>query len=138
MSLLAKLQIGDNSAELYNEEYQLAGCSYRFARKHNGRLPDSDARCGVIEATVIVPGKENLKLYEWYIHQSFHSGRIIFDMSSQSTQEFNPQKILTFEEAQCFAISEEYHINGTRRRMLKMELVAARLTIDSVPFVTFK
>ena len=137
MSLLAKLQIGENSTGLYNDEYLVAGCSYRFSRTHNGRRPDSDARCGVIEVTVIVPGKENLKMYEWYIQRISLSGRIVFDMSSQATNEFNPQKFLYFEEASCFAISEAYHINGARRRMLKLELVAERLNIDSVPFVTF-
>ena len=44
MSLLAKLQIGENSTGLYNDEYLVAGCSYRFSRKHNGRRPDRDVR----------------------------------------------------------------------------------------------
>lgn len=134
MSLSASLQFGDNQVGLYTREYLVTECRCHFLRHYNYYLPDTDARCEKVEITVVAPGKEDLNLYEWYIDQTALSGRIVFDLSSQSADGGNHYKELRFEDAQCFVLSEDYHIDKARRRLLKMEFTAARIVIDNVLF----
>lgn len=138
MSLLAHLQFGDNSIGQYTKEYLVTQCQYQFSRQHNYRLPDTDARCATIEVSIVAPGKEDLGLYEWYIDKMVLSGRILFNMSNFSSNEDSPQKELYFEDAHCFSLSEEYHINGTFQRLIKLAFIAEQITIDSVSFTNVK
>lgn len=134
MSLSACLQFGDNDAGLYTREYLVVECLHHFSRHHNHFLPDADARCEKVELTVIAPGKEDLGLYEWYIDQTALCGQILFDLSGQGADDIAHYKALRFENARCFSLSEDYHIDNARRRILKLELAAEQVIVDDVMF----
>lgn len=134
MPLSASLQFGNNATGRYTREYLVVKCRCRFSRHHNAYHPDTDALCDSVELTVVAPGKEDLNLYEWYIDQTALSGRILFDLSSQSTDGSISGRELHFEDAQCFSLSEDYHIDNTSRRLLKLEFMADRIVINKVLF----
>ncbi|MDO4757460.1 MAG: type VI secretion system tube protein TssD [Parabacteroides sp.] len=136
MSLFATLEIGDNHVGIYNKQYQVVHCQYKFARGYNYRKPDTVTRNKSIEITVVAPGKEDLSLYDWYISKSVLSGRIVFDMSGQLHSDGQP-KILQFENAHCFSLSESYHIDKPRRRIIRLEITAEESIVDSVPFTNY-
>lgn len=134
MSLSASIQFGDNYSGLYTRKYLVTECRCHFLRHHNYYLPDGDPLCDKVELTVVAPGKEDLSLYEWYIEQTTLCGRILFDLSSQSTDATTLCRDLRFEDAQCFSLSENYHIDDARRRLLRLEFVADQIYIDNVLF----
>ena len=136
MSLSATLQIGDNHMENYNKEYQVVRCQYTCARGYNFRLPDTEARNKTIEITVVAPGKEDLSLYDWYIDRTLLSGRIVFDLSGQAMFDERP-KIVQFEDAACFSLSESYHIDNDSQRLIRIEIAAEETVVDSIPFKNF-
>ena len=133
MALMARLQFGDNSAGLYSKEYLVMDCHLHFSRHHNHFRPDTDARCEKVELVVVAPGKEDLNLYEWYIQNDTMSGRIVFDLQNLTHDNSNEKAIL-FEDAYCYAIEEEYHIDVQKRRCLRLSLVAENLTINDTAF----
>lgn len=135
MSLIASLQFGDNQSEIYTKEYLVTDCTYSFMRRYNQYYPDADARCGTVEMTLVAPGKEDLGLFEWYIGEEVLSGRILFDLSNQVMNEPNPHKTLYFEDARCFSLGEDYHIDKARRRMLQLKFVADKMEVDSMSFI---
>lgn len=134
MALLARLQFGDNDAGFYSKEYLVMDCHLRFSRHHNHFRPDTDARCEKVELVVVAPGREDLNLYEWYIQNGTMSGRIVYDLQSL-THSSVVEKVILFEEAHCFAIEEEYHIDTQKRRCLKLSLVAEKLEINDTTFL---
>lgn len=136
MSLSATLQIGDNELATYNKEYKVVRCQFKCARGYNFRMPDTTARNKTIEITVVAPGKEDLSLYDWYIDRTVLSGRIVFDLSGQAMFDERP-KILQFEDAACFSLSESYHIDDDSLRMISIEIAAEKTVIDSIPFTNF-
>ena len=136
MSLSATLQIGDNHMENYNKEYKVVRCQYKCARGYNFRLPDTEARKKTIEITVVAPGKEDLSLYDWYIDRTLLSGRIVFDLSGQAMFDERP-KIVQFEDAACFSLSESYHIDNNSQRLIRIEIAAEETVVDSIPFKNF-
>ena len=136
MSLSATLQIGDNHMENYNKEYKVVRCQYKCARGYNFRQPDTVARNKTIEITVIAPGKEDLSLYDWYIDRTLLSGRIVFDLSGQAMFDERP-KIVQFEDAACFSLSESYHIDDDSQRLIRIEIAAEETGVDSIPFKNF-
>lgn len=136
MSLSATLQIGDNSLQNYSKEYKVVRSQYRFARGYNFRLPDTLARNKIIEITIVAPGKEDLSLYDWYIHRTLLSGRIVFDLSGQTMFDERP-KIIQFEDASCFSISESYHIDNESQRLIKIEITAETTVVDSISFKNY-
>ena len=73
MALIARLQFGDNRANLYSKEYLVMDCHLHFTRHHNHFRPDTDARCEKVEVVVVAPGREDLNLYEWYIDKGSQS-----------------------------------------------------------------
>ncbi len=136
--LLTKLQLGDNCSEIYNKEYLVTQMSYKFERGHNGRIPDSTVQCGSIELSIVAPGKEDLGLYEWYIDKSIYNGRIICNLSSVEKNVEQPVKVIKFENAYCFLIAQEYNIDGVYQRLLKIELYAEEIEVDTVLFKNLK
>jgi len=82
---------------------------------------------------VDAPGKEDLALYEWYIGNGTQSGRILFDgVNTQDGQ--NTASFLAFEDAYCYSIEEEYHINIRSRRCLRLSIVTEKIVIHDVEF----
>lgn len=133
MALMARLQFGDNMVGLYSKEYLVMDCHLHFSRHHNHFRPDTDARCEKVELVVVAPGKEDLNLYEWYIQNDTMSGRIVFDLQNLTHENTN-EKVILFEDAYCYAIEEEYHIDVQKRRCLRLSLVAENLTINDTAF----
>ena len=134
MSLLKKLQIGDNNACRYTKEYLLTDYQCHTFRRHNEYRPDSTKYCDMIELTVIAPGKQDMELYEWFIKQSSLSGRILIQLPPQPMQNDAETKEILFDEATCFSFEEEYHIGENQRRILKLSLVADVVNINGVMF----
>ena len=133
MALTARLQFGDNVAGLYSKEYLVADCHLHFKRHHNHFKPDTDARCETMELVVVAPGREDLNLYEWYINNDTLSGRVVIDLQTMSEND-SMMKLVEFEDAYCYSIQEEYHIDSQRRRCLRLSLVAEKITVNEVEF----
>ena len=134
MALSANLKFGNNQIGLYSRTYDIVECKCHFNRHHNFNLPDANAVCDKMELTVVAPGKEDLNLYEWYIDQTSHSGKITFDLTTVSNNGAQATKEIFFEDAECFSISENYDIGKQRRRLLILEIIADRITVEDVKF----
>ena len=133
MALTARLQLGDNVAGLYSREYLVADCHLHFKRHHNHFKPDTDARCETMELVVVAPGREDLNLYEWYINNDTLCGRVVIDLQTMSEND-SVMKFVEFEDAYCYSIREEYHIDSQRRRCLRLSFVAEKITVNEVEF----
>ena len=96
--------------------------------------PDSDAMFERMDLTVIAPGRQDLNLYEWYANGESQNGRILIELSSQTPNGMDEWKQVLFEDALCFALSENYSIDNRRRRELTLSVMAQRVTIDDVTF----
>ena len=60
MSLIKKLQIGDNRLHRYTKEYLLTDFKCRTHRLHDEYRPGADKYCDYVEVTVIAPGREDM------------------------------------------------------------------------------
>ena len=136
MSLSATLQIGDNNIGVYDRQYKVVRCQYNFSRGYNFRMPDTTSRNKSISITIVAPGKEDLSLYDWYINRTVLNGRILFDLSGQAMFDENP-KMLTFEGASCFSLSESYHIDQENRRLIHIEITTEETTVDNIRFKNY-
>ena len=134
MSLLKKLQIGDNHAGRYTKEYLLSDFKCHTHRLHNEYRPDSDKYCDSIAVTIIAPGRDDMQLYDWFIHQSTLSGRLLIQLPPKLNQSEPDIQEIFFEEARCFSFEEEYHITCNQRRMLRLRFVAENVNINDVIF----
>ena len=130
MAFSSKLQFGDkNSDRVYN----VADCHLHFMRHYNHFRPDTDARCEKVEVVVEAPGKNDLRLQEWFINNEPQNGRVIFDIPSK-TAETSSEKTVEFEGAYCYSLEEVYHINIQRRRFFRLAIVADKITINQTEF----
>ena len=134
MSLTARLQFGDNASGRYSKEYLVTDFKCHVFRRHNEARPDGTPKCESIELTVVVPGRDDLNLTEWYVHRSTMSGRILVELSTPEQNQPSQWKEVLFEDGLCYALSEEYHIDKRMRRSLRLSVVASEITIDSVVF----
>ena len=134
MSLLKKIQIGDNRSGRYTKEYLLSDFKCHTHRLHNEYRPDSDKYCDSIDVTIIAPGRDDMQLYDWFIHQSTMSGRLLIQLPPGPNQSEPDTQEILFEEARCFSFEEEYHINRSRRRLLRLQFVAEQVNINDVIF----
>ena len=134
MSLLKKFQIGDNHSGRYTKEYLLSDFKCHTHRLHNEYRPDSDKYCDSIDVTIIAPGRDDMQLYDWFIHQSKLSGRLLIQLPPKLNQSEPDIQEIFFEEANCFSCEEEYHINRSRRRLLHLQFVAEQVNINDVIF----
>lgn len=134
MSLLKKFQIGDNHSGRYTKEYLLSDFKCHTHRLHNEYRPDSDKYCDSIDVTIIAPGRDDMQLYDWFIHQSTLSGRLLIQLPPKLNQSEPDIQEIFFEEARCFSFEEEYHINRNQRRMLRLRFVAENVNINDVIF----
>lgn len=134
MTLSTKLQFGDNTCEWYNKEYMVAKCSCRINRNYNHNHPDSAPRCERIVVTLNVPVKEDLMLYEWFVDQSFMSGRILVDINTYKDANETAPHIIYFDNAQCYSISEHYDIGENKLRRITLELDAENVRVCDVDY----
>lgn len=134
MSLLKKLQIGDNELGRYSKEYLLTDYKCHTFREVDEYRPKTNKICDCIELSVIAPGKEDMTLYEWFIKQITFSGRIIVQLPPKPNMQESDSHEIQFEEAKCFSFEEEYHIFKNQRRTLKVRFVAKEVRINDVTF----
>ena len=134
MAFTALLEFGDNNIKRYSKSYMVADCQFVFERPCNQYAPEGAAKCERIELEVIAPGREDLGLYEWYTAQSVQNGRLTIDINSGSASDSDVQT-LYFEEARCFSLSEYYDISSSRRRMIKLAIIADEVSLDDIRFV---
>lgn len=135
MAISAKLQFGDNDCGQYASEYPVLGYECHFSRHYEASTPDSDPRCNRMSIVVVTPGKDNLELLQWFVNRSYMTGRIILDVSEmvESAGEDITREI-KFEDARCYAIEEDYDNTVNRLRVLKLDIMAENVEIDSVKF----
>lgn len=129
MALFATFQLGDNVSRYYTKSYQLVDCSLHFNRKHNHAQPETNARCQSIDLTLVAPDKSDLSLFEWYINQEEHNGRIIFSSAVSGTSSIDETREILFEDAFCYRITEDFSIQSPNRRSLKLYLAAGDVTV---------
>ena len=134
MSLIKKLQIGDNRLHRYRKEYLLTDFKCRTHRLHDEYRPAADKYCDYVEVTVIAPGREDMQMYQWFISRSTLSGRLLIQLPPKPNQSQSDSQEIFFEEAQCFSFEEEYHINRNQRRMLRLRFVAEEVSINGITY----
>lgn len=118
MALIATLQFGDNDSRQYTKTYTVSEVKRHLVRSHNRYFPDGPVRCERIEVTVVVPGREDLTLIDWYVNRSVMTGRVVVAMSNDAKSEAGAEREMLFEDAQCFSLTEDYDIDsGVRRRL---------------------
>ena len=133
MALTAVLEFGDNSIKRYSKQFLVADCRFVFDRSYNDFCPEGDTRCDRMELSVVAPGKEDLTLFEWFANQSVLDGRVVISLGATNDNSLDSQEIV-FEEAVCFALSEMYDIESSKRRLLKLSILANKICIDDVCF----
>ena len=133
MALTAVLEFGDNSIKRYSKQFLVADCRFVFDRSYNDFCPEGDTRCDRMELFVVAPGKEDLTLFEWFANQSVLDGRVVISLGATNDNSLDSQEIV-FEEAVCFALSEMYDIESSKRRLLKLSILANKICIDDVCF----
>ena len=134
MSLIKKLQIGDNRSKRYTKEYLLTDFKCRTHRLHDEYRPRADKYCDYLEATVIAPGREDMQMYEWFIRRSTICGRLLIQLPPKANQSEPDCQEIYFEEAQCFSFEEKYHSKLNQRRMLRLQFVAEQVIINGITF----
>ncbi len=134
MSLLKKLQIGDNAAGRYTKEYLLVDYKCHTCRSHNAFRPNADMSCESIELTIIAPGVDDMSIYDWFINQTSVDGRIQVELPDILYQGNTEYKEILFEDASCFSLEEHYEIDKNQRRVLHLGMIAGQVTIDGVVY----
>ncbi len=135
MALTAVLEFGDNNIRRYSKQYLVADCNLVCERSYNEFRPNSMARCERVEVCVVAPGREDLNLFEWYSSQGEQSGRIVISLSTTGRQDVPEEQIIYFEDAKCFSLSEYYDIEVSKRRLLKLSIMAETITVDDINFL---
>ena len=132
MSLLKKLQIGNNDLGQYTNEYLLVDYKCHTFRTHNEFRPNSDMSCERIELSVIAPGVNDMTIYDWFIQQTTIDGCLAIELPAVVNDGNAQYKKILFEGASCFSLEENYEIGKNQRRLLKLGMIANSVTIDGV------
>ncbi|MBR1389157.1 MAG: hypothetical protein IJ618_06860 [Prevotella sp.] len=133
MALLKKLQIGNNEIGKYTKDYLLTDYQCHTCRHHNEQMPNADKYCERIDLTIVAPGREDVRLYQWFIAQAPESGRILIELPPNANQD-GEKKEVQFENAIVYSLEEEFHFNIDRVRKLKLSIVAEQVKISGVKF----
>lgn len=134
MSLLKTLQLGDNAVGRYTKEYLLTDYYCHTKRDADEYRPKTEKLCDYIEMSVVAPGKDDMQLYDWFIKQTTISGRILVQLPPRPFTSETDVNEVQFDEAKCFSFEEEYHINSSQRRTLRMRFIAKEVKINGVSF----
>ena len=134
MEVQAKLQIGDNSSHIYSKQYNVVNLTCHYKRLTSSSRPNTDALCENIDLTLVAPDMEDLSLYDWYISGDPLNGRVALDLSDGKASADGSNADLEFEEAYCYAIEEEYKIDGMMQRTVKLSIVASEVTFEGTTF----
>jgi hypothetical protein len=132
MALIAALEFGDNNIGRYTKQYLLSDCHFVFDRPYNSFSPERPARCERLEVVVIAPGKQDLGLFQWFSSQDVREGRIAISLVGDAMQNESDPQVIYFESAKCLSLSEMYDIDNSRRRLIKLAIVAESIEIEDV------
>ncbi len=133
MALAAVLEFGDNQLQRYSKQYLVTNCRLLFERPYNNFRTEGAARCERMELELVAPGKTDLLFFEWYISQGIYNGRLVINFAGADATEESVQ-VITFEDAICYALSENYDIGTSRRRMIKLGISAERVSVDGMDY----
>ncbi len=133
MALAAVLEFGDNSFRRYSKQYLVSDCRLVFERSYNDFRTEGAARCERIELDLVAPGKSDLLLFEWYTTHGTQSGRLVIEFAGTDAKGDTTQ-VITFEDATCFALSENYDIDNSKRRTVRLGISAEIVNIDGVEY----
>ncbi|MBR4381241.1 MAG: hypothetical protein IKP48_08295 [Bacteroidaceae bacterium] len=134
MSLLKKLQIGDNVSGRYTQEYLLTDYSCHTLRQFDEFRPKSEKYCDYIEMSVVAPGNQDMHFYKWFINQTSFSGRILVQLPPKPNMLESETHEIQFEVARCFSFEEDYHIDNNQLRILKLKFIAREVKINDITF----
>ena len=73
-------------------------------------------------------------MYDWYISGEPINGRVLFDLMVANGGDLTASSELLFEDAYCFSLAKDYHIDSSNRRYLKLSLMAERVIVDGVVY----
>jgi len=133
MALAAVLEFGDNRFHRYSKQFLVTDCRLVFDCPYNDFRTEGAAHCERIELELVAPGKSDLLLFEWYVSQGVQSGRLVIDFAGADAKGDEVQ-VIAFEDATCFALSENYDIGTSRRRTVKLGIQAETVAIDDVVY----
>ena len=133
MALLALLEIGDNLAKRYNKQYLLTDLRLLFNRSYNV-IPNGNIRCERMEMFVVAPGKDDLFMFEWFLHKTTISGRIVVSLTGDLNDMEPRTQEIYFEDARCFSLTEKYSVDNSSRRLLKLSMASEKIKMDEVTF----
>lgn len=135
MEVIAKLQFGDNFEKAYHQTYQVVGYHSLVSRRHNSFHPYTVPQCDVIELTVVAPDKSDMGLYQWYLDNEKRSGCISLDLQEvKANEDSSVEHMLEFEDAQCFAIEEDYNVLNHSLRLFTLKVCVANFSFDGICF----
>ncbi len=133
MAFSAVLEIGDNEVKRYYKQYLLTDLRLVLGRSYTV-IPEGVARCERLELTVVAPGKKDLFMFEWFLRSHSITGRIVVSLTGDVNDAETDNQVIYFQDAQCFSMSENYDIDSSRRRSLKMALVSEKIDIEDLTF----
>ena len=132
MALVAKLFFGSNDDGQYGDSsYLLTDFNCHIYRSHNDARPDGSPKCSSMTLTIVASEQGGLVFYDWYINGSSMSGKIEISESNDSGE---TSKSITFDSALCYSISEDYHIDEDKPRLLRLGIMAEKLSLNGVDF----
>lgn len=127
------MEIGDNEVKRYYKQYLLTDLRLVLDRSYTV-TPEGVARCERLELTVVAPGKKDLFMFEWFLRSHSITGRIVVSLTGDVNDAETDNQVIYFQDAQCFSMSENYDIDSSRRRSLKMALVSDKIDIEDLTF----
>lgn len=132
MAITAKLQFGDNSVEMYSREYLVVDWRGHFVTPCNNIRPNGATVCQSFEIVLVAPDKSDLSLYEWFISGDAMSGRLLLDYSGTIHDANSSTQQVVFEDAACYALSEQYNIDDHTRRLLRLKVAPSSISISDI------
>lgn len=136
MELEAELFFGNiKSSSKSKKSYGVEYCQFEFNRTYNEFGPSGSLKNKIIEVCVIAPGKNDLFFFDWFTSQRALDGYIkIYPLivGNKSPVEY---QIVSFEGAQCLALSEFYDKSSEKQRILKLRITAEIMAFNNINFI---
>ena len=133
MAFSAVLEIGDNDTKRYNKQYLLTDFRLVLSRAYN-IVPEGATSCERLELTMVSADKSDLFFFEWFLRSNAITGRIIISLTGDVNDSTSENQEIYFEDATCFSLTENYDIDSSRRRSLKLALVSDKISIEDLTF----
>lgn len=133
MALSAKLFLG--KCDPFEHQFDVVDLSFHFSRQRNAMRPDSKARCESISFQLVSPRKDNLVLYDWYVSNILWSGLLSIELPPDHISEAGFIRNLSFSDARCFKLTENYDVMRLEQTMLTLHIFPASVIVDGEEFV---